>query len=375
MSCLQNRILTSMKYTLLAVILMAGNFFCSEVHATPASDTITILERNTSAHWGLDCFVWIVHYPPEIASSWAEAEALRSSMNDSERERFRKNFVSELKLDTSETFLVSIYSFGARPVNISPVDENITLIASNGTRIKPVKYDSSLDYPSSGIVQGLIFFPKQGRNDYVIAFNGMGLDERIFSFAPQEVPEPPKQETKPEVVVVNLPKKQPVKKPAPKKPTPPPPPPIPQKPIPPLFVESSQDMNDFVHSLKNPKAPPVKTESAQPQPSRQLNTESSYVSRESVLRKFLQLWADNNPDGMYDMLSESSRKNISRLNFGRAVAKDTSFRNGLKSEYKIDWIGEERAKVITTNKTLVFKSVTSRTFGVTREGSSWRIVW
>lgn len=363
---------------LLAVIFMAGNFFYAHVsfaQSSPSEETIRILERWTSAHWGQDCFVWVVHYPEQIATPWAEAEALRSGMSEADKERFRKNFVSELKLDTSETFLVSIYSFGARPVNLSPVRDNISLLASSGERVKPSRYDSSLESPSVGVVQGLVFFPKQNSKDYVIALNGMGQNERIFSFAPPEEP-PAKPKPKPEVVVVNLPKKQP--KPKPKEepaPTPPPPPPIPVKPFVPTQRKESSDMELFVKSIHDRKSRDKASEEITTAPLRQSNVDSSYVSRESVLRNFLFLWSDNNGNEMYDMLSDNSKKLISRMNFIREVAKDTAFRSGLKDEYKIDWVGEERAKVITTHKTLVFKSVVTRTLGVTREGSSWRIVW
>ena len=78
---------------------------------------------------------------------------------------------------------------------------------------------------------------------------------------------------------------------------------------------------------------------------------------------------------MYDMLSENSKKLISRENFAKEVAKSSDMRSGLKGDYRINWVGEERAKVITTHKSLFFKSVSTRTLGVTREGSSWKIVW
>ena len=78
---------------------------------------------------------------------------------------------------------------------------------------------------------------------------------------------------------------------------------------------------------------------------------------------------------MYDMLNDSSKRNISRENFVKEIGKDSAFRQGLRNDYRIDWVGEERAKVITTRKSLVFRSVVTRTLGVTREGSSWRVVW
>ncbi len=378
----RNRASTSSRILLLATIFTAGIFFTPSYGAelTPSEKTIQILERWTSAHWGQDCFVWVVHYPEEIAGTWAEAEAIRSGMSEVEQERFRENFVSELKLDTSETFLVSVYSFGARPVNLYPVKDNVSLLAASGERIKPTKYDSALDNPSAGIVQGLVFFPKQSNKDYVIGLRGMGRGERIFSFAPPETP-PPAEPKKPDVVVVNVPKRQP-KKPVPipvKKPTPPSPPPIPPRPIKPIFKQESSDMADFVKSVKergNETSRDSSPKLAQSAPQRQANSDNAYSSRETVLRRFLNLWAEGSYGEMYDMLSDGSRKVISRENFTKEAGKASDIRNGIKGgDYRIDWVGEERAKVITTRKTLVFRSVSSRTLGVTREGSSWRVVW
>ncbi|MBQ3345946.1 MAG: hypothetical protein IJG51_01380 [Synergistaceae bacterium] len=376
----RNRASTSSRILLLATIFTAGIFFtpsyCAEL--TPSEKTIQILERWTSAHWGQDCFVWVVHYPEELAGTWAEAEAIRSGMSEVEQERFRENFVSELKLDTSETFLVSVYSFGARPMNLYPVKDNVSLLAASGERIKPTKYDSALDNPSAGIVQGLVFFPKQSNKDYVIGLRGMGRGERIFSFAPPETP-PPAEPKKPDVVVVNVPKRQP-KKPVPipvKKPTPPSPPPIPPRPIKPIFQQESSDMADFVRTVRE-RGNETSRDSTPPQPAprRQANSDNAYSSRETVLRRFLNLWADGSYGEMYDMLSEGSRKVISRENFMKEAGKASDIRAGIKGgDYKVDWVGEERAKVITTRKTLVFRSVSSRTLGVTREGSSWKIVW
>ena len=365
------------------MVLTAGIFFAPftgyGAETSPFDRTISILERWTSSHWGQDCFVWVVHYPEELAGPWAEAEALRSGMNEAEQERFRRDFETELKLKDSETFLVSVYSFGARPVNLSPVRDNVALLSSTGERIKPTKYDSALDNPSPGVVQGLVFFPKQSKKDYVISLRGMGRSERIFSFSP---PEPPAQPE--DVVVVNLPKRQP-KKPVPvpvKKtkpaPTPPPPPPpmIPPRPIKPIFQEESSDMADFVNSVRERKTEPKRETVPAPSSKPLNNLENAYVSRESVLRRFLNFWADGSYSEMYDMLSDGSRKLISRENFAKQAAKSSDIRAGVKGgNYRIDWIGEERAKVITTQKTLVFKSVATRTIGVTREGSSWRIVW
>ena len=378
--------LISLRVLLLALIFIgAGNFLPSySTELSPAENTIRILERWTSSHWGQDCFVWVVHYPEEIADAWTESEAVRTGMNASERERYRRNFVSELELEKSETFLVSVYSFGTRPVNLSPVRDNVSLFTASGERVKPTRYDSSLDNPSGGVVQGLVFFPKQPNKDYVIGIRGMDSKERVFSFEPVNSPAPEPAKKNDNVVVVNLPKKKAKQTPvipAKKKSEPVPPPPVPHKPIPPIFQESSKDIAEFVRSIhergdnsakKNAAVSQDKPAAVQARPA---NVDNSYVSKESVLRKFLTLWAENRPSEMYDMLNEASRRNISRENFAKEIRKEAAFREGLRADYRIDWIGEERAKVITTRKSLVFKSVVTRTLGITREGSSWRVVW
>ena len=345
---------------------------------SPSDETIRILERWTSAHWGQDCFVWVVHYPEEIADAWTNSEALKSGMNATDRARYRANFVSELQLDKSETFLVSVYSFGARPVNLSPVKDNVSLFTASGERVKPTRYDSSLDNPSVGVVQGLVFFPKQNSKDYVIGIKGMDSKERVFSFVPPEPTVPAK--TNKDVVVVDLPRRQPRKAPVvppTRQTTPPPPPVLPPKPIPQIFQDSSQDIAEFmrtIHASRDQRRRVSEDETPTVQP-RQVNVDNSYVSRESVLRKFLTLWSDNRASEMYDMLNDASKRNISRENFAKEITKDSAFRQGLKADYRIDWLGEERAKVITTRKSLVFRSVVTRTLGITREGSSWRVVW
>ena len=378
--------LISLRVLLLALMIIgAGNFLPSySAELSPAENTIRILERWTCSHWGQDCFVWVVHYPEEIADAWTESEAVRTGMNASERERYRRNFVSELELEKSETFLVSVYSFGARPVNLSPVRDNVSLFTASGERIKPTRYDSSLDNPSGGVVQGLVFFPKQPNKDYVIGIRGMDSKERVFSFETVNSPAPEPAKKNDNVVVVNLPKKKSKQTPvvpAKKKQEPVPPPPVPHKPIPPIFQESSKDIAEFVRSIHERGNNSAKKDDAvsQDKPvvaqARPANVDNSYVSKESVLRKFLALWSDNRHSEMYDMLNEASRRNISRENFAKEIRKDSAFREGLRADYRIDWIGEERAKVITTRKTLVFKSVVTRTLGIMREGSSWRVIW
>ncbi len=364
--------------------------FLTPAHAR-TDEALKILERWTSTHWGENCFMWVVHYPEEIVNAWVDLEAERSGMSEAQKLSYKNQFVSELQIYKSETFLLSIYSFGRQPVNLTPVRDNIALINSDGVRIKPTKYNSTLDNPNFGVVQGLIFFPKQPDKNFVLSVKNIADDERIFAFEPPELPPVEKQEKKrePEVVVVNLPKKK--AKPEKKKElefAPPPPPVTPARPITPIFQDNSSEMEDFVNSmlkknnnnnLSNDKKANAKPKSnsipAKNPPSFTSNQDNAYISREHLLRRFLKMWADNNPIEMYELLSAQSQKNISRENFVKEINKSNDMREGLKGDYRIDWIGEERAKVIVTRKNLVFKSLSARTLGVTREGSSWKIVW
>ena len=392
----------------LILILISGcAAFAAETDInSPFDETIRILERWTAAHWGRDCYVWIVHYPAEIAEPWASAEALKIGMSESEAEAYKNKFISDLQLDESETFLLNIYSFGARPVNISP----------SGQRVKPTRYDSSVDYISSGIVQGLIFFPKQNNQDYAIAIKGLGVhDERLFSFTtpnynlPVAAAAPEAEAVKePEIIVVDIPRANNNNKNKNNKASSrvvkvnnnnaqrtvervneaeniAPPAPVHQarREVPPLFAETSQDMSEFVKSAKEPRA--IKQAQANSSNNNNksqrsinnnnINNENSYVSREYVLKNFLRLWAENKPREMYDMLAESSKKLISRENFAKEIAKSSDFRTMLKGDYRIDWIGEERAKIVGDKRVLMFKTLMSRTLGVVRENSSWKVVW
>ena len=373
----------------------------AEQATNPFGETIRVLEQWTVSHWGRDCFVWIVYYPEELIEPWVEAEALRVGMSEAERRAYRDTFVSELRMDRTEPFLVSVYAFGARPVSLAPVSDNILLVTAAGERVRPVRYDTNLDQPLRGLVQGLVFFPKQRDTNFAVAVKGMGgYDERLFSFTPAASPEdwdggavPASEETK--TVVVELPKKpasrkvsvRPVKppKPAEHPAVPMAPPPSVPRPIPPLLAEDSGDMAVFVESVRDRGASPDrraadktdKTEGAASETPENpgKNAQSAYVSREQVLRRFLTLWAENRPDEMYAMLSAESRKMLSSENFARETAKAADFRAGLKDGYRIDWVGEERAKVITDRRFLMFRSLVVRTLGVTREGSSWKVVW
>jgi hypothetical protein len=78
---------------------------------------------------------------------------------------------------------------------------------------------------------------------------------------------------------------------------------------------------------------------------------------------------------MYSMLSESSQKLLSRETFESDLKKAADFRAALRDGYTVDWLGTERAKVVAVKRILLIRTLVSRTLGVVREDSAWKIIW
>jgi hypothetical protein len=391
-------------------------FLLQNAAASPFEETVRILENNTSFHWGRDCLVWIVHYPEDLVDPWVDSEASRAGMTESERAAYKKNFVSELSMGEAEPFLFTVHAFGPRSFSFAPVSETIALVTAEGKRIQPARYDKKLDQPITGVVQGLIFFPKQKGRKFSVAVQGMGVyDERLFAFgdAPGEelfVSAPVGAE--PDVVIVDLPPapaapKNQNKTPAPRKEvpkapiqrpseTPEPSTPSPVPPVPPAppareepragetradargaapelkEPENSQSMAEFVEALRAGRG--KKPEGAKEETNAQ-DTGNAYISREKAVKDFLGLWLKNDYGNMYAMLSELSRKSFTREAFGLELEKAADFKAALRDGYTIDWQDNDRAKVVAVRRVLLIRSLTSRVLGVAREGSAWKIVW
>jgi hypothetical protein len=376
--------------------------FAESAEANPFEDTIDILEDQTVFHWGRDCLVWIVHYPEELVEPWVEAESGRAGMTDSEREEYKKGFVSELSIGEREPFLFTVYAFGPRALSFSPFLEKVALVTSDGERVKPVRYDKALDQPINGIVQGLIFFPKQKDREFAVAVQGMGVhDERLFSFggtpslSPVGVVQADVQEDEGEVVVLELPPKTSApqtqtKPPAPQKAraaTPaqqqtqqpkeierPSLPPVPAAPEIAIIEPEEQTMAEFVEAMRSgDRSAPPPEKAAEPELPDM--PDSTYESREKTVREFLSLWAKNDPDTMYTMLADSSRKLFSRETFTSELRKASDFRAALRDSYTLEWLGTERVRVVSVKRILLIRTLVSRTLGVIREGAAWKIVW
>ncbi len=393
------RIATILFWALLSCFLAGG---AQNAHAGPFEETVRILENSTSFHWGRDCLVWVVHYPETLVEPWVDAEAGRTGMTESERSAYRESFKADLAIGQMEPFLFTVYAFGVRPLSFAPLAEKIELVLPTGERIKPVRYDRVLDQPVTGVVQGLVFFPKQKGNDFALAVRGMGVyDERIFAFSdrvsePEGNPIAGKMTDEGEIVVVDLPPAPPKKpsvspklKPVSTKPQPPKTIERPQQPLSPkepdivvIEPESSktESMADFVAAMREgrivlPTSGAKSEDKTIADASRPDDPENAYVSREQTLRTFLDLWMEHNPGKMYDMLSDSSQRLFSREAFEAEVRKASDFRAALKDGYKIDWLGTERAKIVAVKRILLIRSLVSRTLGVVRENAAWKIVW
>lgn len=325
-------------------------------------EATAILERWTSFHWGRDCLVWIVHYPEELVDPWVESEAARGGMSEAEKEDYRKAFVSDLRIGDTEPFLVTIYAFGPRPLDFEGFADAVSLTGGEGRKIKPLSYERKFDQPVSGIVQGLVFFPKQPDKNFSLAMKRLGVvEEQQFSFAPRalettvaSVPE----ELPREVVVVELPPapQKAAPKPKPQEASPPPPPP----PVP-APQEELEDLKPLPEPDPSPPPVPVKDQVV-------------FISRDKTLELFVGRWIEGDTAGMYDLLSSDTRTILNEEQFGRQVAA-TGLRVSLRDGYKVQWQEGDRAKVITAQKMLVFRTLRSKMLTLAKEGKIWKVTW
>lgn len=342
----------------LPIVLCIILFAAAAASSSPFEETITVLERWTSFHWGRDCLVWVVHYPSELVEPWVESEALKARLSELQKEEYRKSFETELRMNDTEPFLVSIYAFGSSPLSLKPFGDMITLLRADGTRVKALSYDRVFDDSITGIVQGLVYFPKQNSKDFSLAIKGLGIySESVFSFAGQPefsgAPTPAAKDDADEMIVIDIAKAPPKEEP--------------KKPAPPVVVIEEKPK-------ETPKEEP-KEEPAPVPPVAVANKENIYQSRETVLNAFIGSWKSSDTKAMYDMLSAETKKMYTLDTFEKEIKKLSDFRRGLMSGYKINWVGDERAKIITTKRLLVMRTLISRTLGVRREDRDWRIVW
>lgn len=336
----------------------------------PVTRATAILERWTSFHWGRDCLVWIVHYPEELVDPWVEAEASRRGMTEAEKQEYREDFTKELRIRDTEAFLLTVYAFGPNSLSLDPFSGSIFLQNPAGSKISPLSYEKKFDVPLTGIVQGLVFFPKQEAEDFSLVMKGLGVQtEQLFSFGSLREETPVAEVAPPEpvqeVVVVELPpapKKEPPKpkKVAPVK-APPPEPPVVASP--PELAELKPEPIAAPKDLTGPSAEKEKDQNG-----------VLFISKEKTVEKFIRLWIDGKYDEMYDLLSSSSRNGLTEKKFGSEVTA-TKLRSSLRDGYKIKWLENGKVQIVTAQKMLLFRTLRSKVILLEKEDKLWKVTW
>ena len=365
----------------------------------PSMELVGKLESNTAFHWGTDCLVWIVHYPDDIVVPWVSIEASRQGLGKEEREAYRQAFIKDLRMKECEPFLLTIYNYGTKPLNLKPLSEHL-FMSINGKKISLSAYDGKFDEPINGILQGLVFFPKANSKDFTVTLTGISPKEMLFSFdssklqnkdikiaqATKDTEKPstksetsanaePKQSSGPKETIVKLPSSEQKKDVSP--------------------VEHNEPAKS-PDSSPDPEANPSEKSlpSLAPDPLSKIK-EINYVesetdiklktllqnmeqetslSKEEVVKLFVESWINGDLDTMYSLLDSTTRERYSVEEF-RTIAMESNIRWAFKDGYNIIWINETKAKISGVQKLLLVKAERSKVVGLVQERRRWRIVW
>ncbi|MCX7828812.1 MAG: hypothetical protein N2315_06345 [Thermanaerothrix sp.] len=379
--------------SVLAALAFSEGASCA---ASPEEAVARHLDRWSAIRWGSDCVVWLVHYPEEMVPAWVKLESKRRRFSPKDASAYEKSFREQLRMATSRPFLLTVQVFGS-PLKLGPIKENLSMRA-NGRVFKPSAYDRRLDQPISGLVQGLVFFPKEATPPYRIQLKGLlpstvtvdlpaapgAVDVAAPSPKPLEPSSrsagPPKGRQKDEVgkaevkaqgaQLAERPKAEtPSVPPKPKKgevkPTPEPK--IPRapgtEPEPPKAVKAAEQPNVSQDVPEQPKVQAPKKEETQKDDRR---------AREEAIRAFLDAWRRDDLEAAWGMMSSRSRSQgkeqlISRLG-------SHSFRWALKEGYKVSLEGDA-ARVSATQRFLMVKMMKTETFRLVEEGGRYRVDW
>ncbi|MDR1482501.1 MAG: hypothetical protein LBI74_07745 [Synergistaceae bacterium] len=351
------------------------------VSAGDSEDAIEILDRWTAFRWGDGSLAWVVHYPDELVEPWVSAESEKRRLRPDQAEEFRRLFVGELRIGSATPIMLSVHSLGEKPLNLSPLSKNIVLIDSSGKRVSPIVVEKKLDSPISGLVQGLVFFPKQENRNFSIGLRGLVPNgETVFSFdngsintASQfeaEEPRPASDGTREVVVKIPTARREPPAAPKPENES--------------EFSTDSETYQPTTPVVPEPQPieepreeePPPEEKSADRIPSvfeaEVTPIQPRYQSRQ-VLEDFLRAWINGDVERMYSMLSSVSRDKISKELFERGVMSG-GFRNALKSGYKVNWVGDN-ARVTVARKVLFLRSMETKQINFVTEDGSARVDW
>jgi Predicted membrane protein len=374
---------------LLCLFLLLPPSLCAPASADERGEVFQILDRRTALRWGEDNIAWVVHYPEALVEPWVASEAKRRGLNAQQTDAFRESFKKDLRLESTTAVMLAVHAFGPNPLQLAPLRDNVVLIDSSGNRVAPVAFEQVLDNPLSGLVQGLVFFPKQQDDAFRIVVRGLRpAEETVFAFvAPDSSPTVAtdirtQPETAPspqaaEEVVVRIPTT--------KRPSPPQPPSPPKEEEPEYSVETAetyQPTEPVVPPPSTPTAPlPAGEGTALPTfetPDESMRTDGGRAAlppmgARQVLDLYLKSWADGDAERMYSLLSTESQGKISYDLFSREVLS-SGFRKALQSGYKVTWI-DDTAKVSAAKKVLFMRTLESRQIRFVEEAGTVRVLW
>lgn len=360
--------------------------------ASPLEEATRILERNTSFHWGKDCLVWVVYYPESLVEPWVDADAQSRGYTASQREEYLRSFKEQLRIGSAEPFLVTVYHFGAGPLSLSPFSDYLSLTTDGSNRVPPLSYEKKMDQPISGVVQGLVFFPKQ-QGEFSLVFKGLGVyPEQMFAFdrpaqtevvvkAPEvvsRVVEIPPVETETALSSKGGKVSSPKKQPEPKAPEPEPlPPPVDTEPpawlgpgpvlTPPEPVVEELPLEGVSGDIARQLEEILKDDGPEPE------KDSLLLSKETVIEEFLALWAKGDTEAMFEMIAPSAR--AEGLESFSSRANKSPLRWTLSDGYKVRWLDDGKARVSVAQKLVLIRVLQSEVLSVVREEGRSFVVW
>ena len=99
-----------------------------------------------------------------------------------------------------------------------------------------------------------------------------------------------------------------------------------------------------------------------------------FISRDKTLELFIGHWIAGDTKAMYGLLSSATKTLLNEDEFRRQV-NATGLRLSLRDGYKVQWLDGDRAKVITAQKMLVFRTLRSKSLSMVKEDKIWKVTW
>lgn len=162
----------------LMVVFVVLTVMCGASRGVAADEAELILDGRTAFHWGNDYLAWVVHYPEEVVDPWVRSQTKGAGDPTG---RMAEEFRRSLRMADSTPVLLSVHCFGGDPVNLKPLPEKLKLRTSRGDVLVPKSYERVFDEPLTGLVQGLVFFPKVD-GPFELLFSVSGKDETVLEF-------------------------------------------------------------------------------------------------------------------------------------------------------------------------------------------------